>query len=275
MTHSEKEQKIMPLPQILATIGPSSSTKEQLSNLIVKGVNAIRINFSWGNTEEHEEHLKNIRAAEQETQIKVPILIDLPGPRIQEGSHHTYNHSSESCLTEEDKSYIQFGISHNIDYFGLSFVSKASDIKECRELISHHKGNQKIIAKIERPEALKNFDEILEKADAIMIARGDLGENVPIEQLPFIQASIIKKTKKAKKLVIVATQMLYSMTENPTPTRAEVTDVANAILQGADVVMLSEETANGKYPEEAVLLMKKIINESEKHLHKSIIIRHL
>ena len=130
----------------------------------------------------------------------------------------------------------------------------------------NYNGKQKIIAKIERQKALENFDEILEASDAIMFARGDLGNEVPIEKIPFIQSEIIKKANLAMKPVIVATQMLTSMVKSPTPTRAEVTDVANAILQGADCVMLSEETSIGKYPVETIQIMEKIVLEAEKHV---------
>jgi pyruvate kinase len=121
-----------------------------------------------------------------------------------------------------------------------------------------------IISKIERKIAYENLDEIIDVSDAIMIARGDLGNEVPLEKIPFIEKNIIVKCKEKGKPVIVATQMLLSMTQNPTPTRAEVTDVAYAIINGADAVMLSEESASGKYPVEAVIMMEKIISESEK-----------
>ena len=124
----------------------------------------------------------------------------------------------------------------------------------------------KIIAKIERHEAVKNLDEIIAETDLVMVARGDLGDEVPIERMPFIQHHIVKVCKKAGKPVIVATQMMLSMVDNPEPTRAEVTDVANAILQGADAIMLSEETAKGKYPFQAVSIMEKIAVEAEREM---------
>ena len=145
------------------------------------------------------------------------------------------------------------------------FVGGPEDIEKCREVINNLGGNQKIIAKIERKVAMESLEQIIEKADAVMVARGDLGEEVPLEEIPFIQEKIVKMSKKLGKPVIVATQMLLSMVENPTPTRAEVTDVENAIMQGADAVMLSEETAKGKYPVEAVEMMEKIILETERH----------
>jgi pyruvate kinase len=139
------------------------------------------------------------------------------------------------------------------------------------ELLVHgFGGRQMVIAKIERAIALLSLEQIIAEADAVMIARGDLGNEVPLEQIPFIQDRIIKKARKAGKPVIVATQMLLSMVENLTPSRAEVTDVATAILEGADAVMLSDETAKGKYPVETVIMMEKIIIEAEKHLSGSV-----
>jgi pyruvate kinase len=168
-------------------------------------------------------------------------------------------------LTSKDKVLIDFCIKENIDYIALSFVSSKKEIEECRDIVSRNSGSQKIIAKIERQIAIDNLHEIIESADAVMVARGDLGEELPIEKLPFIQNEIINKSKYQRKPVIVATQMLYSMVENPEPTRAEVTDVSEAVLQGADVLMLSDETAKGKYPVEAVKIMEKIILEAEQH----------
>jgi pyruvate kinase len=129
-------------------------------------------------------------------------------------------------------------------------------------------GTQKIMAKIERKDAVDAIDEIIAVSDAVMVARGDLGSEFPLEEIPFIQARIIEKCRKAKKPVVTATEMLLSMTERERPTRAEVTDVANAILQGSDAVMLSEETASGHYPALAVGMMEKIVLEAERHLGK-------
>lgn len=258
------------IPQIIATLGPSSQNEEMLTRMIQSGADIIRLNFSWAGIENHIQQIELIQKASESISRQVPILVDLAGPRIQKGATHSYNHEAPSCITEQDIEHIIFGITHKVDYFGLSFVATASDVIKCKEIIRENGGTQGVVAKIERPEALENFDAILNEADAIMIARGDLGENIPLERLPFVQADLIKRTKRAHKPVIVATQMLFSMTENSTPTRAEVTDVANAILQGADAVMLSDETASGIYPAEAVSMMKKIINESEKHLTESL-----
>jgi pyruvate kinase len=162
-----------------------------------------------------------------------------------------------------------------VDYFAVSFVGSAQDILQAKEIISSKNGRQKVIAKIERKVALDNFQEILEVADAVMIARGDLGEEIALEEIPFIEKDLIEKCEAVGKTVITATQMMLSMTEHPTPTRAEVTDVSYAITEGSDVVMLSDETANGKYPIEAVVAMEKIAKASEKHLEDREIINPL
>lgn len=252
--------------QIIATIGPASDKIDVLKNMVESGLDVIRFNLSWSNTERRLSQINMIREIEKNLSKKIVLIADLPGPRIQNESVHTYDDSSDCAITQADKDLIEFSVKNNIDYIAVSFVSSANDIEVCRQEISKNNGKQKIIAKIERQKALDNFDEILDVSDAIMFARGDLGNEVPIEKIPFIQADIIKKANLAMKPVIVATQMLTSMVRLPTPTRAEVTDVANAILQGADCVMLSEETSIGKYPVETIQIMEKIVLEAEKHV---------
>ncbi len=160
-----------------------------------------------------------------------------------------------------------FGIEHGCEYVALSYVGSRESIDQLRSLIREHGGTAQIIAKIERQEAVDALEEIVDAADAVMVARGDLGEAVPFEEVPFIQHRIIKACEQAGKPVIVATQMLLSMTEHTTPTRAEVSDVAYAIVDGATAVMLSEETAKGGHPIEAVAAMHRITACAEKHLH--------
>ena len=174
--------------------------------------------------------------------------------------------ASLNILTERDKKFVDFALHNDIDYLGLSFVRNKEDLQLLRGILNEHNSRLRIISKIEKPQALDNIDDIIANSDGIMVARGDLGIETPIQQLPIVQKTIIKKVNAARKPVIVATQMLESMIENPMPTRAEASDVANAILDGADAVMLSGETAAGKYPVEAVSIMKKIaedINNSE------------
>ena len=252
--------------QIIATIGPSSSNRNVLKSILEHQVDVIRFNCFWSNNEERKEQINLLRSIEEEINKKIPIIIDLPGPRIQEEKSHTYTKEISSSFREEDEEHIIFGIQEKVEYFALSFVGNQEDVKKYKGIIKKHSGNQKVISKIERKEALKNLSDIILESDAVMVARGDLGNEIPIEELPFAQDTIIKATNKARKPVIVATEMLLSMTEKPTPTRAEVTDVANAILGGADAVMLSEESSTGKYPIEAVIVMEKIVLEAEKHL---------
>lgn len=168
-----------------------------------------------------------------------------------------------SALTEKDKRDVLFGIERKIDFIALSFVKKAQDILELKELLELHDARIPVIAKIEKKEAIQNFKEILEVSDGIMIARGDLAVEVSNEDVPLLQKKIIKETRLAGKPVITATQMLSSMVNNPTPTRAEVSDIANAILDGTDAVMLSNETAVGKYPVESFKMMDKIARKVE------------
>jgi len=254
------------ITKIIATIGPASSTKEIISSLINHQMDMARLNFSWGTHEEHAVFIKTIREAAAEQNKIIPIIQDLSGPRVQDKEgHHFGGEIKEQVITEKDKNDLMFGIEQKVEYIALSFVGDYNDITELRNLIKEHGGNQKIIAKIERKIAVQNINSILEVTDAIMVARGDLGNEFPIEEIPFVQHHLIQEAKKAGKMVIVATQMLLSMVDDPVPTRAEVSDVAYAILDGADGVMLSEESARGKYPVEAVTIMEKIALVAEKN----------
>ncbi|MEZ7892535.1 MAG: pyruvate kinase [Candidatus Wallbacteria bacterium] len=176
---------------------------------------------------------------------------------------------SAPSVTEKDREDLEFILKNDVDYIALSFVRHASDIEEVKGIIHGHKLTLPVIAKIERPEAVTNFDSILKAADGIMVARGDMGIEVSPEKVPQIQKNIISKCNYEGKPVIVATQMLESMIENPRPTRAEASDVANAIIDGTDAIMLSGETASGKYPHEAVLMMSKISAEMEEFISKN------
>jgi pyruvate kinase len=208
-----------------------------------------------------------IRKAAENNNTKVLILADLPGPRVQDNKDgHTYNANASKALTDRDRGLIKFAVDNKLDYISVSFVGNSDDITDCRNEIKKCGGTQKIVAKIERREAVDNIDLIIAATDIIMVARGDLGNEVPIEKIFFIQEEIIKKCKLAGKPVITATQMLYSMKDNPSPTRAEATDVVTAVLQGTDAIMLSEETSIGKYPIRAVYVMEHLALEAESHL---------
>ncbi len=179
--------------------------------------------------------------------------VNVPGVRINLPS-----------LTEKDRNNILYAIEKDIDFIAHSFVRNRQDVLDIRELLDAHHSTIKIIAKIENQEGVDNIDEILEVADGIMVARGDLGIEVPQERIPGIQRILIRKCVQARKPVIVATQMLHTMIQNPRPTRAEVTDIANAIYYRTDALMLSGETAYGKYPVEAVRTMTKVASQAEK-----------
>lgn len=170
------------------------------------------------------------------------------------------------ALTDKDKLDIQFGIEQGFDFIAASFVRTASAIKEIKEILAASGSRMSVIAKIENAEGIENIDAIIEASDGIMVARGDMGVEIPAQEVPYIQKLIIDKCNEACKPVITATQMLDSMIRNPRPTRAEVTDVANAVYDGTDAVMLSGETAMGKYPVEALSMMASIVEETEKHL---------
>ena len=185
--------------------------------------------------------------------------INIPGAKLQFPS-----------ITRQDKRDIEFGIACQVDYIAQSFVRNKKDILAIKSLVKNQLPQSLVIAKIESREGIRNIDEIIQAADGIMIARGDMGISVPIYEIPIIQKIIIKKCNRAKKPVITATQMLESMTENFLPTRAEVTDVANAIIDGTDFLMLSAETAVGLYPVEAVKMMNQIIKFTETNKNKCI-----
>jgi len=169
------------------------------------------------------------------------------------------------ALTEKDEKDVEFGVKHGVDMIAASFVRTADDVRQAKRLVASHKSDAWIIAKLEKPQAIEHLEEILDVADGVMVARGDLGVEVAPEKVPMIQKHVIRRAADWRKPVITATQMLESMVENPRPTRAEASDVANAIFDGSDAVMLSAETASGRYPREAVAMMDKIIQEAESH----------
>lgn len=169
------------------------------------------------------------------------------------------------CLTDKDKEDLAFALENNVEWIGLSFVRSASDIIELKHIISSKGKKAKVIAKIEKPEALDDIDNIIKEADGLMVARGDLGVEIPLQEVPLIQKMLIKKCLAASKPIIVATQMMESMITNITPTRAEVNDVANSIMDGADAVMLSGETSVGKHPVKVIETVKKIIQNVESY----------
>ena len=207
-----------------------------------------------------ELKVKEVREAEVITEVIYG------GPlKSRKGINLPFTKVSAPSLTEKDLEDLDFGIKHNLDWIALSFVRKASDIKALREILDSHQSTSRIVAKIEKPEALNNIDEIIASTDAVMVARGDLGVEIWLEEVPMVQKMLVEKCNKAGKPVIVATQMMESMIENPRPTRAETNDVANAVMDGADALMLSAETAAGKYPLEVIRSMVRTISSVEKN----------
>ena len=330
--------------KVVATIGPATSEREVMEQMIHEGVDVCRINFSHGTQEDHLKTIKIIHQLNGQLESNVAILADLQGPKLRVGkmlngtveletgqaftlvttpcegnrekAYVSYQNlpmdvaKGESILiddgklvlevletngtdavrcrvlnggslsdnkgvnlpntkvslpslTEKDIADAKFALDHGVDLIALSFVRKEKDIGDLRELIDAHPHKAHIVAKIEKPEALKEIDQIIDATDGIMVARGDLGVEVDFHRVPLIQKNIIKKCTEKSKPVIVATQMMESMITNPTPTRAEANDVANAVLDGADAVMLSGETSIGKYPVQTIHNMQKIIDSTE------------
>jgi len=332
--------------KIVATLGPASSDKKTLLEMINQGVNVCRLNFSHGAYEDYKKIVEVIREINEETGYHIGILADLQGPKIRVGEvenngvelvvgekliittnecigtkekvYLTYTNFpkdvsvgdflllddgklklevistdgesnvetkiihggilsskkgvnlpntkiSMPSLTEKDKSDLDFALELDVDWVGLSFVRNARDIIELKHIIKGKQKHAKVIAKIEKPEAIEDIDDIISETDAVMIARGDLGVEVPMEKVPNLQKTIIKACREKAKPTIVATQMMESMIMNFAPTRAEVNDVANAVMDGADAVMLSGETSVGNHPIEVIKVMSKIVKEVEKN----------
>lgn len=326
--------------QIIATLGPASSTYETIRALYEAGVDCFRLNFSHGTHADHRKNVEIIRQLERDTGAAIGIMADLQGPKLrigtfaagpvplQEGMRIRFDldptpgDATRVCfphpeiiralepgakflmddgnvgmviaekgdgyvtaevrygetlsdrkgvnvpdlslpvetLTAKDRADLEFALSLGVDWVAQSFVQTGADAKECRDLIA---GRAKHIVKMEKPAAVNNADDIIAIADAIMVARGDLGVEIPFEQVPAVQKVLTYKGRIAGKPVVIATQMMDSMRENPRPTRAEVSDVAQAVFDGASAVMLSGETSVGKFPVQSVEAMDKICFEME------------
>ncbi len=217
---------------IIATIGPASNSRTILKRMASSGMTTARINTKYGSINQYEEMLGNLRG------LKCKILFDIKNMGILK--------------------WIKI---QRPDYVAVSFAESVKQIRDVRKIVG---SRTKIIAKIETKKGINNIDNLIKESDGIMVARGDLGKNIPIEKVPIFQKIIIKKCNRKRKMVITATEMLLSMTKSKVPERAEVSDVANAVLDGSDALMLSEETAIGRYPVLAVKIMNKIIKETEK-----------
>lgn len=241
----------MALTKIIATIGPATEKEKDLIELINSGADVFRLNLKHNLLSWHNSQVKKIRKVSAKLKKPIGLIVDLP--------------TKKENFEKNFRQYLE-GLSQisQVDFLAISFVEKKKEIEALKKYLAKRNLKIKVIAKIESAKALKNFKEILESADGILIARGDLALQIPYTKVPFYQKQIIKKCLEKGKPVIVATQMLASMVENPFPTRAEISDVANAILDNADAVMLSEETAIGKYPKKAVEIMEKICRFWEK-----------
>lgn len=332
--------------KIICTIGPASENREIMSELIKRGMNVARLNFSHGEHAEHKTRIDNLRGVAAELNQPLAIMLDTKGPEIRTGllknkrvqltSGQKFTLTTRSVpgdeeavwisyahlpaevnpgvsilladglinlevestnltdiicrvvnggelgekkgvnvpavrinlpfLSDKDITDINFAIDEQMDLIAASFVRTAQDVLEIRRIIENRNANIDIIAKIESQAGVDNLDDIIRVADGVMVARGDLGVEIPAEEVPLVQKQIIQKCNAAGKVVIIATQMLESMIQNPRPTRAEVSDVANAVFDGADAIMLSGESAAGKYPVEAVETMVKVALRTEQVL---------
>lgn len=211
--------------------------------------------------------LEVLRTARYEVECRVLVGGDLTSGK---GVNLPKLRTRVPAITNEDREHLHFGLENNVDIVAVSFVQNANDIRMARRVATEKGKEIFAVAKIEKREAVENLEEIVKEADGIMVARGDLGVEVNLERIPIVQKRIIFEANRQAKPVITATQMLESMVVSATPTRAEVTDVANAIIDGSDAVMLSEETAVGKYPVEAVRVLQKVAQETERFLPKEI-----
>jgi len=331
--------------KIVATLGPATSSYENLRAIIEAGVNVARMNLSHGSYAVHEEVYANVRRAADDAGEPVAVLVDLQGPKIRLGKFADGPHElavgdiftitteevegtkelvgttfkglpqdvkpgdflliddgkvkvkvldtdgvrvrtevvvagpvsnnkginlpgvavNVPALSEKDEADLRWGLKLGADYIALSFVRDARDITRVHEIMAEEGRKVPVIAKIEKPQAVDALEEIIDAFDGIMVARGDLAVELPLEQVPVVQKRAVELCRRAAKPVIVATQMLESMTHSPVPTRAEASDVANAVLDGADAVMLSGETSVGEYPVITVQTMARIIESTEEH----------
>jgi pyruvate kinase len=251
--------------QIIATIGPSSKDKETITKMVEAGMSVARLNFSWGTHEEHAEFVALVREVAAEQGITIPIIQDLSGPRVQEADGHTFDPQS-SVITPKDLHDLEFTAVQKPEYVALSFVRTPKDVEELRALLTAKGLTTKIIAKIERLEALASLEAVIDVSDGVMVARGDLGEALPYETVPFAKKDILRKCIEKGKPAIVATEMLTSMIDSTHASRADVTDISQAVIDGASATMLSNETASGEHPVEAVAVMKRVVEEARGYI---------
>ena len=239
--------------KIVCTLGPASSSASMTRKLLSAGMDIVRLNLNYGTLEEHAGIIKTVRKLSSELDLQTGVLLDCPGLKKY----------PDATVENAFKSHLQFAKENDIDFVALSFISNAQQVEAVHRLLESMEYSVPLIVKIEKDGALQDSDRILEMADGIMVARGDLAIQISIEKVPLAQKKLIRSANQCGKPVITATQMLESMVKSPTPTRAEATDIANAVLDGTDALMLSEETSIGKYPVTAVETMVKIAMEAE------------
>ena len=238
--------------KIVCTLGPVSNSTKVIDGLIRGGMNVARLNLSYGTLEEHSRLISEVRLISQKLKLPASILLDLPGLKRYKGS-----------INSVFRPHLEFGLSQKVDFFALSFISSVKQVEEVKNMLKQMNSDIPVIIKIEQAKALEKSSALLEVGEGIMVARGDLALEISIEKVPLAQKHLIKEANRIGKPVITATQMLESMVRSTTPTRAEATDIANAVLDGSDALMLSEETAIGSYPVEALETMVRIASEAE------------
>jgi len=238
--------------KIVCTLGPASSSPEIVQKMLNAGTDIARFNLAYSTPEEHSRLISEVRLLSRRLRVCTGILLDLPGLKRRSGD-------TKAVFSQ----HIEFAVSQHADFIALSFISSARHVEEVKELLKEVNADIPIIAKIERGQALEESSAILDVCEGLMVARGDLALEISMEKVPLALKRLIKEANRRGKPVITATQMLESMVRSAMPTRAEAADVANAVLDGSDALMLSEETAIGRYPIEAIETMTKIALEAE------------
>jgi len=238
--------------KIVCTLGPASSSTEVIGKMLKAGMDVARFNLAHGTLQEHSQLISEVRSLSRQLKLPVGILLDLPGLKLGRGD-----------IKAVFSQHLDFALKEKSDFVALSFISSVRQVQEVKQLLSNMKADIPVIVKIEEARALEESGAIIEAGEGIMVARGDLALDISIEKVPMAQKRLIKEANRQGKPVITATQMLESMVRSATPTRAEAADVANAVLDSSDALMLSEETAIGSYPVEATETMVKIALEAE------------
>jgi len=246
------QTKVKRHAKIVCTLGPASSSPEIVERILKGGMDIARFNLAYGTLEEHSRLISEVRLLSHKLGLPTGVLLDLPGLKRRTGDI--------KAVFSQD---LDFALSQKADFVALSFISSAQHVVEVKELLKAMNADIPVIVKIERARALEESAAMFEVCEGIMVARGDLALEISIEKVPLAQKRLIKEANRRGKPVITATQMLESMVRSTTPTRAEAADVANAVLDGSDALMLSEETAIGSYPVEATEMMAKISLEAE------------